>query len=190
MISQILLGEDPQRDQIRKDVASLVKIMRNYTKNNKEITKQILEFLGEDFRFIYFLSRGASLSAAYQAAFAAKSYGRLYAEGLSIGLFFHGPFQIADENFRCIFFIGDDYTEQSEDILPRLINLTTKKFGSGKTVLINNNKTLAEKVKDNPNVLLIEYEYSNTALSPIYQMFTSMLTFMDIALKRGLIMFL
>ncbi|MHA1729037.1 MAG: hypothetical protein ACTSWY_09920, partial [Promethearchaeota archaeon] len=148
----------------------------------------ILNFFGTDFDFIYYISKGASLSSAYNAALAGKSFGHLYAEGLSLGLFFHGPFQVADKNFRFILIMGDNAGDPNithdELLLPRLINRITEKLGSKKVLLLSNNSKLSSEMKNNPNVYIVDFKCGKSALSPIFEMFILHLINLEIAEKK------
>ncbi|MHA1340112.1 MAG: hypothetical protein ACTSRZ_10750 [Promethearchaeota archaeon] len=190
LIAMLLLGENPFTESTYDKLMSIVEEMKKFDVNAFKASEQIMQFFGIDFHFIYFLAKGASLSAAHQAALAAKTYGKIYANSLSIGLFYHGPFQIADDNFRGIFFIGDDFNSSSIEIIPQLIDITTKKLASGKILLISNNEKISKKVEDNPNVFLIKYQCKIPWLSPIIQFYISTCIFVQFAMKKGLIMFL
>jgi len=189
LIGMILINENPFNNEIYNKLINIIEEMRKFESQSIEIANQIIEFFGIDFKFIYFLSKGASLSIAYQASLAAKTFGHVYANCLSFGLFYHGSFQIADENFRSIFYIGDDFNGNNIEIIPRLIDITTKKLAKGRILLIGNNEEIIDKVKNNPNVYIIKFKCNIPFLSPIIEYHVSTLIILEFAVRRGLIMF-
>lgn len=54
---------------------------------------------------IHFIARGPALAAARQAALTFMEGTRISAAAYTGGAFRHGPFELADENLRCVFFI-------------------------------------------------------------------------------------
>jgi glucosamine 6-phosphate synthetase-like amidotransferase/phosphosugar isomerase protein len=187
LIAQILMEKNPITSETETKLANLVNNMRLYSKNWNKTTDQIIEFLGDEMQFLYFISKGASLSSAEHGALSVKGYDRVFAEAISLGLFFHGPFQIIDKNFRCILLIGDDLGPEYEILLTRLINLITKKLGLGKLVFLSNTKKTKISLMEDSQILAVNYECEIAALSPIFEMFIFQMVFLKIAKKRGLL---
>ncbi|MHA1820887.1 MAG: hypothetical protein ACTSU2_16910 [Promethearchaeota archaeon] len=191
-------NEDKQRSMVqegkseKKDHSDIYKILNNLDvviKNWETISDRILDFIGMNPNFIYFISRGASLSTAYHAALSAKSYTRFFAEGISLGLFFHGPFQIINKDFKCILIIGDQIGDESNSMLLRLIKLIINKLGMGKIVLLTNNQIILDQLEDrNKNLIkIVDFKCQESALSPILESFVLQMVLLKIAKKKGLI---
>lgn len=188
-IMKILLKQDPFDQKEIGNINQMINAMTDFGKEYKPIAEKVLGFLGKDLKFLHFLARGVSLSTAYHFALESKTYSRIYAAGMSMGLFFHGPFQIAEENFRCVFYIGDNQDIANENIINKLLQIILTKYNNSRIVLISNNKVFNLKNQNNPNILNIPYSCEQTSLSPIFEMFISMLFLVESAQKRGLIMF-
>lgn len=186
---KILLNQDPFDEKDIREINDLIEAMKEFGKDYKPISEKVLGFLGKDLKFLHFLARGVSLSTAYHFALESKTYSRIYAAGMSMGLFFHGPFQIAEENFRCVFYIGDNQDITNENIINKLLQIILTKYSNSKIVLISNSKVFSLKNQDNPNILNIPYSCEQICLSPIFEMFMAMLFLVESAQKRGLIMF-
>ncbi len=189
LISTLLLGKEPLTDEIRSIFDSLFTSMTEFRKSGKStvVAHEILNFLGKDTNFLYCLSRGASLSSAYNSAHMGKTLAKIVTEGTSLGLFFHGPFQIADKDFRSIFIVGDDLGEGSDSILARLINSITQELSAGKVVLLSNNIRLNKIMLQNPRVRIIEFNCEEYTLSPIFEMFILHQFFLEVAKYKKLI---
>ena len=69
------------------------------------------EFL-EDPSFLYFVARGPSLAAAYQAALTFNEGARLPTCALSGGTFRHGPFELVGDGFAAVFFVPEGRTAE------------------------------------------------------------------------------
>lgn len=167
-------------DQIRQMIFEI----KFYQQDWEFHVSSLNDFLGVDYDFLYFISKGTSLSTAYQGALNSKAYLRLFGEGISIGLFLHGPFQIIDNSFRCILLVSD---ETSIEDTVNLINLASKKMGSGRIILINNSRALSSLGRANKNVWVFEHTTQNPFLAPIFEMVVLNYLFLDQALRRGVI---
>jgi glucosamine 6-phosphate synthetase-like amidotransferase/phosphosugar isomerase protein len=187
LICRIIMGENPISDFARYQVEHMLGDLEEYRKIWPDQTAKIMEFLGYDFKFLYFISNGASMSAAYHGALSAKSYCRFFAEAISRGIFFHGPFQIIDETFRCIVFAGDDLDDDASILLSRLMRLISDKLGMGKVVLFTNNIKLYGGLSGNPQIKIVNFHSPHPAFSPIYVLFMSQFLLLEIAKKRGVI---
>jgi len=152
--------------QIEEEIRNLIFEIRFYGNDWDYHTSSIINFLGEDYDFLYFISKGTSLCTAQQAAQSCKAYARTFGEGIKMGLFMRGPFQIVDENFRCVLIVSDEVG--LDDIL-NAIDTITKKMGKGKVVLINNSRKLSSLGRANPNVWVFEHSTKNSYLAPIFE---------------------
>lgn len=189
LISQLLLKKDPLTDRLYSQVCELIQSMKKYWHDREKITSEIIDYLGRDLQFLYLISKGTSLSTVYEAAACAKSYARLFAEGITFGLFFHGPFQIADESFRCVLIIDEVYNEQINVLIQGLINQITARLGQ--TLLITTNKKLSEALastNDKRSVYSLNFECEIPALTPIFEMFVLHQIFLEISRIRGLVL--
>ena len=124
---------------------------------------------------MFFISKGASLSSAYQGSLNFKAYTRTFCVAISSGLFIHGPFLIVDETFRCILILGE-----------RLIDLITKK-GSGKMILLNNSRRISSVGRSNKNIFVFEHTTENTYLAPIFEIIVLQFLIFQIAKLQGVI---
>jgi glutamine---fructose-6-phosphate transaminase (isomerizing) len=184
LISKVLVGEVPISSKLEDEVRQLIFEMKFYGEDSEFHTKALVKFLGDDFKFLYFISKGASLSTAYQAAQSCTAYTRTFAEGISLGLFVHGPFQIVDDKFRCLLIIGDDTS--IEDTI-EVMDLITKKIGKGKVILINNNRKLSSLGRANENIYVFEHTTTNPYLAPIFEIIVIQYLLLEQAKKRGVI---
>ncbi|MHA1820888.1 MAG: SIS domain-containing protein [Promethearchaeota archaeon] len=170
--------------ELEKEIRELIFEMKFYNQDWEYHTQNFTNFLGEDYKFLYFISKGASLSTVYQSAQNCKAYARTFGEGISIGLFLHGPFQIVDKDFRCIIIIGD---ESSLDYTIELINLITKRLGEGKVVLINNSRKLSSLGRANSNVFVFEHTTKNSYLAPIFEIMVVNYIILERAKNKGVV---
>ena len=183
-LSRVFMEEAPIPHNVEDDIRQLIFEIKFYGQDWDYHVSSLNDFLGTDYNFLYFISKGASLSTAYQAALISKTNIRIFAEGINIGLFLHGPFQIVDENFRCILIIGD---ETNFDDTVRLIKLVSSQLGSGKVILINNSRQLSSLGRANENVWVFEHTTTNTYLAPIFEIIVLQFLVLDQALRRGVI---
>jgi glucosamine 6-phosphate synthetase-like amidotransferase/phosphosugar isomerase protein len=191
LISQLLLKKDLQEmiESTRKGVITLVQSMKKYWHNREKTTSEIVEYLGGDLQYLYLISKGTSLSTVYEAAASAKSYASLFAEGIDFGLFFHGPFQIADATFRCVLIIDEIYSEQINSLIEGLVNQITSRLGQ--TLLITTSKKLSAliaSVDDKKRVYSLNFDCEIPALTPIFEMFVLHQIFLEISKIRGLVL--
>ena len=191
LISQLLLKKDPQAmvKATRKGVITLVDSMKKYWLTRKKTTSEIIDHLGGDLQSLYLISKGTSLSTVYEAAASAKSFASLFAEGISSGLFFHGPFQIADASFRCVLILHEKYNEQINLLIQERINQITSRLGQ--TLLITTNKKLSAviaSVDDKKSVYSLNFDCEIPALTPIFEMFVLHQIFLEISKIRGLVL--
>ena len=183
-IARAFMNEKPIPPKLEEEIRNLIFETKFYCTDWEFHLKSINDFLGVDYNRLYFISKGSSLSTAYQGALNSKSYARIFGQGFNIGLFLHGPFQLVDDSFRCILIISDNTS--IEDTL-RLIDMITKKLGSGKVVCINNSRELSSLGRANPNVWVFEHTTTNSYLAPIFEILVVQFLLLDQALRRGVI---
>jgi fructoselysine-6-P-deglycase FrlB-like protein len=186
-LTMIPLKQNFQAPIIIRRINQLFGELKSYRANEKDNTEKLMGFLGFDFNFLYLISNGGSMSAAYMGALSAKSYCRFFAEAISRGLFFHGPFQLIDEKFRCILIAGDEPDEDASVMLTKLVKLITDKLGKGRLVLLNNNIRLYEGMDVNPQIHHISFTCEESAFSPIIAGYIMQFLMLEIAEKRGLL---
>jgi len=184
LISRAIVEKNIIPDYVEEEIRQLIFEIKFYGSDWEFHTREFVNFLGQDFDFLYFISKGASLSTAYQAAQTCLSYTKTYAEGISIGLFLHGPFQIVDNKFRCILIIGD---ETSIEETLELMNLITKKIGTGKVILINNSRELSSLGRANPNVYVFEHTTKDSYLAPIFEIVVIQYLLLNQAKRKGIV---
>ncbi|MCF2139132.1 MAG: hypothetical protein K9W44_03670 [Candidatus Lokiarchaeota archaeon] len=183
-LTRAFMNQEPIPKSIEDEIRQMIFEIKFYQQDWKFHVSSLNDFLGVDYNFLYFISKGTSLSVAYQGALNSKAYLRLFGEGISIGLFLHGPFQIIDNSFRCILLVSD---ETSIEDTVNLINIASKKLGSGRIILINNSRALSSLGRANRNVWVFEHTTQNPFLAPIFEMVVLNYLFLDQALRRGVI---
>ncbi len=186
-IGRAFLNRDVINSKIEDDIRQLIFEIKFYGQDWEFHVKSLTDFLGTDYEFLYFISKGASLATAYRGAFSVKSYARIYGEGTNIGLFLHGPYQVVasnPDNFRCVLIVGDE--SNLEDTV-RLIEMVSQKLGSGKVMLINNSRELSSLGRANENVWVFEHTTKNPSLAPLFEMVVLQYLLLDQALRRGVI---
>ncbi len=187
LISRLLMKKKPLNKSIQTTVDNLIHSMNEYWVENFKNSRKILDFFENDIQFLYIVSKGASISSAYEAAACAKSFARLLAEGISLGLFFHGTFQIADDKFRSVFIISNDSSNSGEnDLVNNLINQITEK--SGLMLLISNNEDLTNSLADDSHVYPITFQCDIPSLTPIFEMYVLHLLFIEVSKIKDLIL--
>ena len=192
LISRLLMKKQPLNKSIQTTVNNLIQSMNQYWDENIKNPRRILDFFENNIQFLYLVSKGASIGSAYEAAACAKSFARIIAEGISLGLFFHGTFQIADDKFRSVFIIpslpinGDrDRTAEENNLVNNLINQITEK--SGLMLLISNNEDLTNSLTDDSHVLPINFKCDIPSLTPIFEMYVLHLLFVEVSKLKDLI---
>jgi glucosamine 6-phosphate synthetase-like amidotransferase/phosphosugar isomerase protein len=184
LLARAFINEEILPAKLEDEIRQLIFEIKFYGTDWEYHTKNLTEFLGPDYKFLYFISKGSSLASAYQSAQSCKAFTRTYGEGIGMGLFLRGPFQIVDDSFRCVLIIGD---ETSVEDTIETVELITKKLGSGKVILVNNSRTLSSLGRANPNVFVFEHTTKNTYLAPIFEIIVLQFLFLQNAKIRGVI---
>ncbi|QEE14703.1 hypothetical protein DSAG12_00517 [Promethearchaeum syntrophicum] len=190
-ISQILLGKDPISEDIHSKIMKFISELKEYRKVEPTQTKILVDFLGQDFKIVYLISRDpVSESSCKLLALNANSFIGSMCEGISLGLFFHGPFQIFERKaintkIKCIMIGAFEPGETEKDTLPRLVDLILNRAGS--MALISNNTHLIKNFQDEPRISVVNFESNFTPLAPIFQSFILSTALLRISLIKGLI---
>ena len=185
LISRLIMKKKPLNKSIQATVNNLIHSMKEYWAKNIKNPRRLLDFFENNIQFLYLVSKGASIGSAYEAAACAKSFTRIIAEGMSLGLFFHGTFQIADDKFRSVFIISNDLTSEENNLVNNLINQITEK--SGLMLLISNNEDLTNSLTDDSHVLPIKFKCDIPSLTPIFEMYVLHLLLLEVAKIKDLI---
>ena len=191
LLSQLLLGKGFNLESIKKGTFGLISELKKFRKTWEKNVDQISDFLGYELQYLYLISKDpSSLACAKFAALIAKTYHRKFAEGIALGHFFHGPFQVferrsEDKSINCMMLVGDREGEKSNNTLIRLIDQI--KIRAGKVVILCNNPSLSAFYKSDYDVLMINFNSPIIELSPIFETFILQLAFLKIAKKSGLI---
>ena len=187
LLARAMVGEEALTSDLEQEIRQLIFEVKFYGNDWRYHIKSISDFMGTDYEHLYFISKGTSLSTAQQAALNTKAFTRRFAEGLNIGLFLHGPFQIIQSNpesYRFVVVISDD--RNFEDTI-KLIDIVSQKMGKGKVVLINNSRELSSLGRGNSNAWVFEHTIKNSYLAPIFEIVVLQFLLMDQALHRGVI---
>ena len=142
-----------------------------------------------------------------------KTYHRQFAEGISLGLFFHGPFQIferiEERKLGAMFLVGnkkfESYAPKNRAIVGESVvdnNLIKEKIGSKHTfirmvnllkkhtnriVILSNNKSLDNWFKEDETISIINFHSEIEELAPIFENFILSLVFLRIAKRDHLV---
>ncbi|MBA7580832.1 hypothetical protein ES708_22726 [subsurface metagenome] len=190
-ISQILLGKDPISKDSHSEIMNFISELKEYRKIEPSQTQSLVDFIGKDFKIVYLISRDPVSEASCKLlALNANSFIGSMCEGISLGLFFHGPFQIFERKqintqIKCVMIGAYEKDETEKETLPRLIDLILQRAGG--MVLISNNPELSEKFKDESKISVINFESYFTPLAPIFHSYILSSVLLRISLNRGLI---
>ena len=185
LISIALQGINPINENTHTALINLFTNLTDYRNNWYKITEEVMDFIGDNYSFFYFISREpASYATAAVSALSTMSFTRILSESISLGLFFHGPFQVLSDDYICFILIGDQLNKESKTLLERLTNQISKKLKSGRVILISNDITCCT---NNEHIYTIQYECNINALSPIFEFNILQYIFLNIAKKRGVI---
>ena len=191
LISQILLGKDPISSENHVKFMDFIRELKEYRKIEEEQTQLLIDFIGDDFKTLYLISRDPISEASSKLlALNANSFIGAMCEGISLGLFFHGPFQIFERKhinsqIKCVLIGAYEPNETEKETLPRLINLINQRAGS--IALICNNQQLLNKFKNESNIFGVYFKSDFTPLAPIFHEYIFSSVLLKLSLKKGLI---
>ena len=184
LISELLLDRDPLSDGNFLRVEGVLDEMLSKISFYQDLSAKAAEFLGNDFRFLYFIFKGVSRGTAYNSVLLSLSLYRIFAEAISLGQILPRSFEVSDKNICCIFLVNNEQADNI-DYLPGNVKSITDQLG--RLILISNNSTLISSLKNNPNMLLISYQCEISALTPIFESVITQLILLEQAKKAGII---
>ena len=192
ILTQFLMGKDPLSEKRYNELMIQVDFLKMYRGAWEFTTDKITKFLGYDFTFLYLIAKDpVSMSAANLGAISAQGFTHTLTEGISMGLFFHGSYQVLDaesqnQQTRCIILIGEEKEEQDDDFTIRMIDLIDKR--AGQVLILTPNRRLVYHYMDNDRVFPIYFKAPINALSPICQVFILQTVLLKIAKRKGFIL--
>ncbi len=165
-----------------EDIRQLIFEIKFYNQDWENHTKNLTDFLGEKLDNLFFISKGASLSSAYQASLNFKAITQTFCVALSMGAFQHGPIRIVDESFRGVLIIGDETSmKESTNLIEEITN-----YRGGKLILLNNSRKISSIGRSNNNIFVFEHTTENINIAPIFEIIVLQYLFLQIAKTRGL----
>ncbi len=174
LISQALSGKLSVSEIIKSNIdllkITLEKLMNGKIPNRWELYQRgekIFQFMG-DRDFLNFIGTGTSMATVHQAALNFKEVCKTPAEGISLGMFRHGPIETINKKFRAIILISDK--KAAQEFKPLIENITNI-WGEGKVVIITTHPKIQnlKNMKKGNNVYLIENPIKNPFLAPIFE---------------------
>ena len=183
LIGRSIVDKEAIESNKEEEIRQLIFEIKFYTQDWENHTQNLINFLGNDIDNLFFLSKGASLSSAYQTSLNFKAITQTFCVALSIGSFLHGPIRIVDENFRCVLIIGDNINLKETNLL---INKITQER-DGKIILLNNSRNLSSTGRSNKNIFVFEHTTENPYLAPIFEIIVLQYLILQIAKNRGLV---
>ncbi len=166
LISQLLLGRDPLKDENYTAFENISKDLFNFKLNLQNISKKAIDFLGFEFKFLYFIAKGVSQSTANNSVLLNLSLYNIFCESISLGQILPRSLEVSGKNVRCFFLINNE----QEELMHRLpSNINSISNTLGKTILISNNNNLVVSLKNNSKIFPISYRCEINALSPLFE---------------------
>lgn len=181
LIGRTIMDKEAIPSKREEDIRKLIFEIKFYNQDWENHTQNLMNFLGENIDNLFFLSKGASLSSAYQTSLNFKAITQIFCVALSIGSFLHGPIRIVDKNFRCVLIIGDETNLKETNLL---INKITQEK-NGKIILLNNSRKLSSIGRSNKNIFVFEHTTENMYLAPIFEIIVLQYLIIQIAKNRG-----
>jgi glucosamine--fructose-6-phosphate aminotransferase (isomerizing) len=169
ILARTISDEEPMPSELLKEILHLIEVLKlNIESDSGEfwtLAKKIDSHLG-NYSFINFIGHGTSMATVLQSALNIKELAKIYAEGLTVGMFRHGPIEIIDPNFRGIIFINDIITAK---VCKPVIQNILEKWGKGKIVVITNFPEELQGITSE-NLMICVNPIKNPYLAPIYDM--------------------
>ena len=169
MLARAICDEDPISPEIKTQTFNLIENLKGKIESETgefwKLAKEIDTHLG-NYSFINFIGHGTSMATVLQSALNIKELAKIYAEGITVGMFRHGPIEIIDPNFRGIILIND---LTSAKIFKPVIQNIIEKWGQGKIVVITNQPAELSGISSN-NLMVCINPIQNPYLAPIYDM--------------------
>jgi glucosamine--fructose-6-phosphate aminotransferase (isomerizing) len=169
LLARALCDEDPISPEIKTQIINLIETLQGKIESGARefwgLAKKIDAHLG-DYSFINFIGHGTSMATVLQSALNIKELAKIYAEGITVGMFRHGPIEIIDPKFRGIILIND---LTSAKVFKPIIQNILEKWGKGKIMVITNHPEELRGISSD-NLMLVENPIQNPYLAPIYDM--------------------
>jgi len=169
LLARAISDEEPLSEQLNKEILNLIEIITPKIGSDSgsfwSLAKKIDAHLG-NYTFINFIGHGTSMTTVMQSALNIKELAKIYAEGITVGMFRHGPVEIIDPNYRGIVIINDLTTAK---ICKPVIQNILDKWGKGKIVVITNYPEELQGISSS-NLMICENPIKNPYLAPIYDM--------------------
>ncbi len=167
--------------QALKTVATpVIEKVRGLLTGNNAAIQQMISHLDTAFPHIYFIGTGCSYATACQAALNFQEICRVPSQGMSLGQFRHGPIEVIDARFRAILLSS---ARETAPLIGELAENISKKWGSGKCVVITNSTT--PEAQDS-NILYTGQPITNEYLAPIGEIISLQLFMIAQAKARGI----
>ncbi len=181
-IGRSIMNKEAIPSNRQEEIRQLIFEIKFYSQDWESHTQNLINFLGENIDNLFFISKGPSLSSAYQASLNFKAITQTFCVALSISLFLHGAIRVVDPSFRCVLIIGDEISMKQTT---RLIEKITNERG-GKVILLNNSRKLSSIGRSNKNVFVFEHTTENINIAPIFEIIVLQYLILQIAKVRGL----
>jgi glucosamine--fructose-6-phosphate aminotransferase (isomerizing) len=184
LLARAIAGENPLPIKLINEINTLIKnISPKIERESGEfynLAKTIDGFLGP-LTFLNFIGHGTAMATIMQATLNIKEIAKIYAEGLTLGMFRHGPIETIFPDFRAIIILNDPI---SIDLVNSVVSNITGKWGQGRIVLISNHPEAHQQIL-NERIKLITNPIVNPYLAPIYEIMLLQPYFCLLAEKRG-----
>ena len=111
-------------DRARSNLFAAAHAMEHYLRDWQALTQE-MDFLLGEFKQLFFIGRGASLSAVWNGSLINKEAAKCAFEGMHAADFRHGPLELVEEGFTALIFAGATTMEAdlnrslAQDILAR-----------------------------------------------------------------------
>ena len=177
---------EPLDRDVMQEIRNIIFEIELYESQWELNTDNIVNFIGENFHFLFLASRGASQATSLQVALTCNEYAHIIAEATTIDMFRFGPLQMVDPSFRSIIISGSRYLANEPTEILSLVDAITSKIGQGKVVVITNSRDIAAKVRANPLVFVFEHTTINPYLAPVFETVVIQFLLLKIAQKMDM----
>ncbi|MHA1146703.1 MAG: SIS domain-containing protein [Promethearchaeota archaeon] len=175
-------------DQTFLDINTTISIIKKFLEDVEKIEifyDNLISFMGPQFNHIEILTRGPSLSTAYQAALNYKEIVKKTSEANALSTFRHGGIECLNSGSKLIIISSDKLNlKLNVGFMKKLIT----NWEVGKILHITNQDLNQDDVilNNNPKILSFKHNISNPYLSPIMEIIILQLFFYKIAKKEGI----
>ncbi len=171
------------------EIENLIEKVDSFLKDTEKIDiffDNLLSFYGTQVDCLLILSRGPSLSTAYQGALNFKEIVKNYSEANPCSTFNHGCIECLNDNSKVIIISSDENNFKLNNHL--LFNMLNK--WKCEKILHITNRSLDSNVSPSnasPKVISFKHDISNPFLSPIFEIVILQLFFYKMAEKKGIV---